>query len=94
MTEEEIEKAISEVKEKLAAIPDSEKKLSGKEWRQYLRLKQEEEILGKIQKARKTGDLQQEAKHTAHYCLFTDSKNMHPVLRYIMQLKIRSNIWI
>jgi len=94
MTPEELELTLREVDEKLAAFPADEKKLTGKEWRQKIRLQQEKEILEKIQKARKNGDTHQEIKQMARYALLRDSKKMNPILSYLMQLKLRSHIWM
>ncbi len=92
MTNEELEKMLQEVNEKLAKF-GPENKLSNQEWRQYVRLKQEKDLLVNIQKCRTNGNATQEIKHLSQYSLMKDSNKMNPFLRYIMQLKLRSHIW-
>ena len=94
MTQEELDAAIKEVDDKLLLLPEEGKKLTNKEWRQQVRLKQEKEVLVKIKKAIQNGDTHQEIKQTAQYMLLRDSKKMHPIISYILQLKLRSHVWM
>jgi len=94
MTLEEIELEIKQIDEKLTAFPENDKKMSNKEWRQQVRLRQEKDALEKVRKAKQNGDSNQEVKQMAHYMLLKDSRKMNPFLSYIMQLKFRSHIWM
>ena len=92
MTNEELEQKLKEANEGLAQF-GPESKLTNKEWRQQIRLKQEKDLLINIQKSRKNGDASGEIKQMAQYSLMTDSHKMNPFFKYIMQLKLRSHYW-
>ncbi len=93
MTNEELELAINEVNGKLAKYgPDN--KISGKEWRQKSRLQREHALLENIKKAKENGNLSREGKCLMQYNLYKEDTKMNPFIRYIMQLKMRSQIWM
>jgi len=93
MTNEELELALIEVNGKLAQYgPDN--KISGKEWRQKSKLMREQTLLQNIRTAKDKGNISQEAKSLMRYNLYKGDSDMHPFLRYIMQLKFRSQIWM
>jgi ribosomal protein S21 len=93
MTNEELELALKEVEEKLAKYgPDD--KLKGQEWRQKMQLKRERDLLENIQKDKAKGNYSQEAKHTVHYNLIRGDQHMNPVFRYLMRMKLRSQLWM
>jgi hypothetical protein len=92
MTDEELKKELDAVNEKLAGL-GPEEKLSNAQWRQQQQLKREKDLLLNIQKARQNNDTRGEAKHMTGYTLLKNNHNMNPFLRYLMQLKLRSQIW-
>jgi hypothetical protein len=93
MTNEELELALKEVNGKLAQYgPDN--KISGKEWRRKMKLQREHSLLENIKKAKEKGNATQEARNLMQYHLHKEDAKMNPVIRYIMQLKMRSQIWM
>jgi hypothetical protein len=93
MTNEELEQAFKEVNEKLALYgPDD--KLKGREWRAKMQLKRECELLENIRKDKAKGNQSQETKHTLHYNLLREDQHMNPFFRYILKMKLRSQLWM
>jgi hypothetical protein len=92
MTDEELNLALTDVTAKLAKF-GPEEKLSNPDWRQQQRLKREKYLLESIKKARESGNPQQEIKQMAQYTILTDERKMNPFLKYLMQLKVRSQLW-
>jgi hypothetical protein len=93
MTDEEIELALQEVTARLEQF-GPEEKVNNKEWRQYVQVRKEKDILNNIKKARATGNYRQESKNLMEYHLLKNSKDMNCILRYLLQVKLRSQIWI
>jgi|WetSurMetagenome_2_1015567.scaffolds.fasta_scaffold170131_2 hypothetical protein len=93
MTSEELELALTEVNDKLVELSKHEAKLTNKEWRLQQSLIKEKNLLEKIQKARESQDTRREAYLTAQYNFLKDSRTRHPIINYLMQLKMRSQIW-
>jgi hypothetical protein len=92
MTDAELTLALADINAKLAVF-GPEEKLSNPEWRQQQHLKREKILLESIKKARESGNPQQEIKHLAQYTIMKDERKMNPFLKYLMQLKIRSQLW-
>jgi hypothetical protein len=93
MTNEELELALNEVNGKLAQYgPDN--KISGKEWRQKSKLQREQALLENIKKAKQRGNISQESKNLMQYNLYKEDTKMNPFVRYIIQLKMRSQLWM
>ena len=93
MTDEELDLALKEVSANLVKFgPDN--KISGKEWRQKSRLQRERTLLENIKKAKEKGNLSQESKSLMQYHLYKEDSKMNPFIRYIIQLKMRSHIWM
>lgn len=93
MTIEEMELSLKELNEKIVKFAPDEK-LSNQEWRQKRLLVREKELLDNIIKARENGSSRNEAKYLTQYMLMKDDRKMNPVIRYIMQLKMRSSLWM
>jgi len=93
MTPEELESNLKEVSEKISLF-GPEDKLSNKEWRQWRNLVKEKDLLEAIKKARAEGHSRSEVKHMTQYLLLKDEPNMNPFFRYIMRLKLRSQMWM
>jgi hypothetical protein len=92
MTNEELELAFTDINTKLTRF-GPEQKLSNQEWRQQQSLKREKNLLENIKKARDTGNSQHEIKYMAQYMVLKDERKMNPFFKYLMQLKIRSQVW-
>ncbi len=92
MTNEELEKSLKEVDEKLTKF-GPENTLANQEWRQQVKLKQEKDLLINIRKSRENGNATQEVKQLSQYVLMKDANKMNPFIKYIMQLKLRSHLW-
>jgi hypothetical protein len=93
MTDQELEKALVEVKAEIAKFgPDKE--LSNHDWRRKMQLVEQYQVLEKIQKARALPDLSRASKLMTYYHLLIQEKNMNPLLMYLLKLKLKSTIWI
>jgi hypothetical protein len=93
MTNDELELALQEVTERLAQF-GPEEKLSNKYWRQYQQVKREKDLLASIKKARSNGSSRNETRNMMEYQLLKDGKKMNFFIRYLMQLKLRSQTWM
>jgi hypothetical protein len=93
MTSEELELALKETNDKLVELSKREAKLTNKEWRLQQNLIKEKNLIEKIQKARESQDTRREAYLTAQYNFLKDARTRNPIINYLMQLKIRSQIW-
>jgi hypothetical protein len=93
MTNEELEQNIKEVDDKLVQYgPDDQ--LKGRQWREKMQLKREHDLLESIRKDKDKGNYSQEAKHIVQYNLIREDHHMNPVFRYILRMKLRSQIWM
>ena len=92
MNNEELELALKDVNGKLAGF-DTEEKPTNQQWRQQQLLKKEKSLLESIIKSRENGFKSQEAKYRVEYMILKDERKLNPFLKYLMQLKFRSQIW-
>jgi len=92
MTDPELESEFKNVNERIAAF-GPEDKLNRKEWRQLIQAKKEKEILEEIRKAREKGDSLRESKNETLLVMTREESRMNPVMRHLMQIKLRSHIW-
>ncbi len=93
MTNEELELEMKELDAQIERLGPDENKLTGKQWREKINLRQQKDCLEKIKKARDKGNMTQEANQMATWAVLKESKRRHPLLAYIMQLKCRSHIY-
>ncbi len=93
LTDQELKAYLEETNAKLIKLAQPENKLTNQEWRELQRLRQEINLLEKIQKARLRGNITQEASATSEYYFLKDSKKRNPIINYLMQIKLRSHIW-
>lgn len=93
MTSEELEQAFKQVNDQLDELPKSNIKLTSKQWRLQQRLFKQKELLEKIRKAKETQNNQHEIIFLAQYNVLKDASTRHPIINFIMQLKLRSIIW-
>jgi len=92
MTDEELELALSKAVKDIAQF-GPEKDLANNEWRRLQRLKREKWLLETIKKDRGNKYVTREAQHMMEYRLLKEDKKMNPFLRYLMHLKVRSQLW-
>jgi hypothetical protein len=93
MTSEELEQDLKEVNDRLTEFAEREEKLTNKEWRLQQRLLKEKQLLERIKQARVTQNNIQEIKLMTEYSVLKAASTQHPIINYLMQIKIRSNIW-
>jgi hypothetical protein len=93
MTFEELEKALKEVTEKLTELAIRENSLSNKEWRLQQRLLKESGLLERIKNAKESNNKPEEVKLLTQYNMLKDAYGRNPVISYLMQLRMRSQIW-
>jgi hypothetical protein len=93
MTPEELDLNVVALNDKIAKYaPDD--KLSNREYRDKRMLLREKDLLVSIKKARESYNSRQEAKLIIQYTFLKDDRKMNPLVKYIMQLKFRSQIWM
>jgi phosphoenolpyruvate-protein kinase (PTS system EI component) len=93
MTAEELDQAFKEVNDQIDELPKSDVKLTSKQWRLQHRLFKQKDILEKIRKSKETQNTQHEIILLAQYNVLKDASTRHPIINFIMQLKLRSIIW-
>lgn len=93
MTSEELEQALIELNDQLKDLDLPEAKLTRKNWMLKNRLLKEKDYIEKIQQAKESRNTLREANLLADYNVFKEAYTRHPIINYIMQLKIRSRIW-
>lgn len=93
MTSEELEQAFKEVNDQLDELPKSNVKLTNKQWRLQQRLFKQKDLLEKIRKAKETQNTQHEIILLTQYNVLKDASTRHPIINFIMQLKLRSTLW-
>jgi hypothetical protein len=93
MTSEELEQVFKEVNDQLDELPKSNVKLTNKQWRLQQRLFKQKDLLEKIRKAKETQNTQHEIILLTQYNILKDARTRHPIINFIIQLKLRSTIW-
>jgi len=93
MTSEELEQSFKQVNDQLDELPKSNIKLTSKQWRLQQRLFKQKELLEKIRKAKETQNTQHEIILLAQNNVLKDASTRHPIINFMMQLKLRSIIW-
>jgi hypothetical protein len=93
VTSEELDLEKKEVNDQLVEFSKPGVELTNKQWRLQVRLNRELILLDKIKKARENKNSQQEINLTAQYNIQKEGRSRHPILDYIMQLKMRSHVW-
>ena len=83
MTNEELEKAMQEVGEKIKNLPEDEKSLSKKERKQRGLLLSQKVALDRIKLAREKNDKDSELQHTITYGMLTSWLGRHPYLMHV-----------
>jgi hypothetical protein len=92
MSDQELEKALIELKAEIAKFgPDKE--ISNQDWRRKIQLVEQNQVLEQLQKARALPDLSRAGKLMTYYELLIQ-KNMNPLLKYLLKIKLKSAIWI
>lgn len=90
---DELDLNVNELDEKIAKFA-SDEKLSNKEYRDKRTLIREKELLVNIKRARENCNSSREAKLMLQYTFLKDEGKMNPFFKYILQLKLRSQIWM
>jgi hypothetical protein len=93
MTPEELELALKEVSERLDELSKLETKLTKVEWQLQHRLIEEQDILQQLKKAHESNNLTKEGNLLAQYNLIKDAESRHPIINYLIKLRLRSFIW-
>ena len=93
MTSEELEQSFKQVNDQLDELPKSNIKLTSKQWRLQQRLFKQKDLLEKIRKAKETQNTQHEIILLAQYNVLKDASTRHPIINFMMQLKLRSTTW-
>jgi hypothetical protein len=93
MTNEELEKAIIEVKAEISKFGPDEG-LSRQDRRLRWDFLEQYDILEKIKKARAASNVSREGKMLAYYDLLIHGKDMNPVLKHILKIRLKSGIWV
>jgi hypothetical protein len=93
MTPEELDLKVKDLDEKIGKFAPDEK-LSNRDYREKRMLVREKDLLVNLKKAKADCNSRQEAKLITQYTFLTDDRKMNPVIKYIMQLKFRSQIWM
>lgn len=92
MTEEELRQALQDVDRDLTGVPD-EAKMTGPERgrRQVLSLRKQ--ALERIEQAKREDNFRQELMDTVAYSLLTSWGEKHPFLVYILQTRLRMDVF-
>jgi hypothetical protein len=93
MTPEELDLNVKDLDEKIARFAPDEK-LSNREYRDKRMLVRQKDLLVNLKKARENCNSRQEAKLLTEYTFLKDDRKMNPFIKYIMHLKLRSQLWM